>query len=210
MEEEALGFERAALGVARLEGKVRISAPPLLVSHFLLPRLKAWRNSLPNIDLELVGEMRVANLVRRETDISLRIGLATEPGLVTRTLAELKHGMYASPAAVEGSPSAWVFLGFDHDMPDFLQKQWLESFAGNRRFIMRANELSLLFHGACEGWGVTVLPEFLAKTTDKLILVPDVPKLPLCPLCLVMHPDVRHSPRVRAVADLLLEIVKTE
>ncbi len=210
MEEEALGFERAALGVARLAGKVRVSAPPLLVSHFLLPRLKTLRSSLPSIDLELVGEMRVANLVRREADISLRIGPTTEPGLVSRTIAELKYGIYASPDAVEGSPSTWTFLGFDHNMPDFLQKQWLESFAGKRRFIMRANDLLLLFHGACEGWGVTVLPEFLAKTTDKLILVPNAPKLALCPLCLVMHPDVRHSPRVRAVADLLIDMVKTE
>jgi len=208
MEEEALGFERAALGVARLAGKVRVSAPPLLVSHFLLPKLKTLREDLPNIDLELMGEMRFANLARREADISLRIGQPTEPGLVSRTIAELEYGIYASPDAIAGPVSEWTFLGFDHNAFDFPQKQWLEDFAEKRRFVIRSNELFLLFHGACEGWGATVLPSFLVQTTDKLVLVPGAPKLPLCPLCLVMHPDVRRSPRVRAVADLLIDIVK--
>ena len=107
-----------------------------------------------------------------------------------------------------GPASEWTFLGFDQNTFDFPQKRWLEEYAENRRFVIRGNDLFLLFHGACEGWGATVLPRFLAETTDKLVSVPGAPKLPLCPLCLVMHPDVRRSPRVRAVADLLIDIVK--
>lgn len=210
MEEEAQGFERAALGVASLSGMVRISAPPHLMAHFLLPRLKKMQLALPNIDLELVGEMRLANLSRREADIALRIGTPTEAGLVTRKIADVSYSLYATPEAIALPPAEWRFLGFDQTISDIPQKRWLDNFSEGRRCVLRANDLSILFQGACDGWGIAVLPDFLAHTSDKLTPVPNAPKLPLCPLCLVMHADVRRSPRVRAVADILIEIVKND
>ncbi|MGE5492219.1 MAG: LysR family transcriptional regulator [Actinomycetota bacterium] len=210
LDDEAQTFSRVALGVSSLQGTVRVSAPPALAGHFLVPRLAKVRSEWRNIDLEIIGESRDANLARGEADLAIRMSRPTAPGLVARCIGEMGYGLYAARGYTDRPEAEWEFLGYDDSLIQVPQQRWLNQVAGDRRFIFRSNDLAALLHAACVGLGIAVLPHFMAAHDTALTLVPE----PICPtvrqIWLVMHPDVKRSPRVRVIADLLADLVEEE
>ena len=207
LEDQAIAFSRAALGVASLAGTVRISAPPMTASHFLAPRLATLREAWPDIDLELIGESRDADLAHGEAELALRLARPTAAGLAARALGRMGSGLYASPAHAVRPPQEWVFLGYDRSLGQVAQHTWLEDIADGRRFVLRSNDLAVLYQACRAGLGIALLPHFLARSDTALVAVPCDNAPPPRSLWLVVHPDVRRSPRVRAVADSLAEII---
>jgi DNA-binding transcriptional LysR family regulator len=208
VEDEAHAFGRASLGVSALVGIVRLSAPPAFTSHFLVPRLAALRRQWPAIRLDITGEVREANLFRREADLALRLSRPEEPGLATRPLAEMGFGLYGSAEWAALPAEQWEFVGYDDSLSQALQQQWLSKFAGSRPFALRSNDLATLYQACRAGLGVAALPHFLARGDTALQPMPGVD----CPvkrgMWLVLHPDVRRSPRVKAVAEGLTELLR--
>ena len=207
LDDEVQAFSRAALGVSSLQGTVRVSAPPALVAEFLVHRLAARRAEWKRIQLEVTGESREVNLARGEADLAIRMSRPTAPGLVARCIGEIGFGLYARHGYADHAQDGWEFLGYDDSLVQVEQQQWLQKFAGKRPFVFRSNNLSALHSAARAGLGVAVLPHFLAMQDTILSPVTTVS----CPvtrkLWLVMHPDVKRSPRVRLIADLLIDIL---
>ncbi|BEV70706.1 LysR family transcriptional regulator [Paludibacterium sp. THUN1379] len=207
LDEEAQAFSRIALGVSSLQGTVRISAPPVLAGHFLVPRLAAIRSRWQNIELEVIGESREANLARGEADLAIRMSRPTAPGLAARCIGDMGYGLYAAHGYTSRPAEAWAFLGYDDHLVQVPQQRWLAQFAGSRPFVFRSNDLAALLNAARAGLGIAVLPHFLAAGDEALALLVN----PACPtvrqIWLAMHPDVKRSPRVRLLADLLAELV---
>jgi DNA-binding transcriptional LysR family regulator len=208
MEDSLHGVMRAASGAATLTGTVRVSAPPALAAYLLAPRLKAALHRLPGIEVDLRGEARQTDLMRREADIALRYNRPTAPGLAVRALTNLDFHLYASAAYLASrTPEQWEFIAYDELMQDTPQQQWLEKIRAGRRYCLRSNDLGALFHAAVAGCGVTVLPSyFLAMQGGDLVAVAS----PACPvrrkLWIVMHEDVRRAAPVRAVADEIIAL----
>lgn len=207
LDHEAQTFSRIALGVSSLNGKVRVSAPPTMAGHFLVPRLAGLRTQWKNIDLEVIGESRDTNLARGEADLAIRMSRPTAPGLVTRCIGEMGYGLYATRGYANRPKQEWEFLGYEDNLIQVPQQQWLSKVAGERRFIFRSNDLSALLNAARAGLGIAVLPHFLAMEDSGLELVPEPVCLVKRQIWLVMHPDVKRSPRVRLIADLLASAV---
>lgn len=206
MEEQALEFMREAADGVPLSGAVRLSASPSVGQEFLLPRLCAIHSRWASVTLELVVESRVAVLSRREADLALRIGRPQDPGLAARLLGTMAYGLYCRAGYTEERPEAdWGFIGYDDTLAHAPEHQWLESLRGSRRYALRANTLALQRDAVRMGLGLAVLPHFMAAA--------DMERLPLDAglaareIWLVVHPDVRRSPRVRLIADLVAEVV---
>lgn len=206
LEEDVQGLRRTALGQASLTGRVRISAPPLLLNHFVLPHLDAFHAAYPQIELELIGDRRNADLGRGEADIALRTNEPQEPDLVARTLAQIRYGLYGTPARCALPESQRTFIGFDDSMPGLPQKRWLDSHVANRRYVLRTNDMAAMCQAAGQGWGIALLPRFLAVKDRRLRWLEAPVSPPSVPVYLVMHADVRRAPRVRSTADCLIEI----
>ncbi|MEO6918743.1 MAG: LysR family transcriptional regulator [Collimonas sp.] len=207
IENEALAFSRGAAATSTEHGTVRVSAPPAFASHFLMPHLAACSTRWPGITLDLVSEVRTANLHRREADLSLRFMRPTEPGLAARKLGELNFRLYAAPAWLDIPEADWRFLGYGEPLDQVPHQQWLSGFAGARPFVLRSNDLNALRQACGAGLGLAMLPAFLAHGDNTLVEIPAT-GLPLArEIWSVVHPDVRHSPRVRLIAGLVAELI---
>ncbi|QID16223.1 LysR family transcriptional regulator [Nitrogeniibacter mangrovi] len=207
MDDEAQAFSRTALGVSSLQGTVRLSAPPVFAGHFLVPALAARRDRWPNIDLEVIGEARDANLARGEADLAIRLSRPTAPGLATRPIGRMGYGLYGARGYAQRPAHEWTFLGYDDPLVQVPQQRWLRDIAGTRRFVFRSNDLAALLGAARHGLGVTVLPHFLAAD-DPSVAPIDPPGCDIVrDIWLVMHPDVKRSPRVRLIADLVADVI---
>ena len=208
MEEQAHEFMREAADGVQLSGTVRLSASPSVGQEFLLPRLCAIHQRWSSVTLELVVETRVAILSRREADLALRIGRPHDPGLAARLLGNMSYGLYCRPGYTEGRSEAdWRFVAYDDSLAHTPEHQWLESLRGSRGYALRANTLALQRDAVRMGLGLAVLPHFMAAGDALLERLPYDAGPPPREIWLVVHPDVRRSPRVRLIADLLVEVV---
>ena len=207
VEEEAHGFVRASRGVVTLRGTVRLSVPPVFGSHFLVPRLAGFRRAFPGVLLDVVGETRSANLFRREADLAVRLSRPQEPGLAARRLGTMRFAMYATPEWAGRPPRKWEFLGYNDVLTP--QQQWLQQFADERPFALVANDLVSIYRACRAGLGVALLPRFITHGDDTLGVLDTQPVCDITrEIWLAVHPDVRRSPRVQAVAQAIADAVR--
>jgi DNA-binding transcriptional LysR family regulator len=218
MEEEALAAARdVAGGEARLAGTVRLTAPETLGSRFLTARLADFHRRYPDITLELVADNRTFSLSRREADVALRLARPAQPLLVTRQVAEVGTTLYASKGylAARGKPrtpdlSGHQLIGFDETFQPEAEVRWLAQHARSARVVFKSNSPQSQLAAAEAGLGLALLPCYLADPVPGLVRVLPVSKGVVRGLWLVLHRDLRHTARVRALADFLGETLHRE
>ncbi len=203
IEASVLAMQRSAGTQLAWSGQVRLSAPPLLLSCVLLPMLDHFRRQFPEIDLVLLGEQRHAKLEQGEADLALRLGSAQNPELIAKPVAQIGYALYASSAWHHCAAEQQQFIGFDDKLPKSGLALWLDEISAGRRLILRSNDLALQFQAARQGWGIALLPHFLARQASELQRF-DHPATIQRQLYLMMHPDVRKAARVRALADFIV------
>lgn len=208
LEAEFEAFGRAALGASEFAGRVVLTAPPAVVTHWIVPQLTSLLEQHPGIELELRAERRAVDLDHGEADLALRVGmLEATPGLVVRRIGTVGYGLYGLPS--ETQARAPRFLGFDQSMAGSAQKQWLDHLARGHQVVLRSNDLAALHLAAVSGRGLALLPHFMVRPADGLVLASTAESFER-PLSLLMHADMRRVARVKAVADFCYELGRSQ
>lgn len=208
LEADVQTFSRAAVAANAAMGRVKVSAPPMIAARLLAPGLSRHAQAWSDMALDLVAETRSANLHRREADIAVRLSRPTEEGLTARRIGALEFDLYATPEWLERPASAWQFAGYGDPIEAVPQMQALARFAGDRPFVLRSNDLAVLFETCRAGLAITALPRYLVQEDHRIIPVPGLDRPIRRDLWLVVHPDVRRAPKVRRMADLLAQVVR--
>ncbi|MFZ2872193.1 LysR family transcriptional regulator [Zavarzinia sp.] len=204
VEDAVLAFERQAGGAGQeIRGVVRLGAPPAFGSQWLMPRLAPLLDRHPGLVLDLSVANAVTNLSRREVDLSLRLYRPEDRGLVARHVGRLTYGLYGRRDYVARGDD-WRYIGYDGELADVPQQCWLRELAGAAGIGLMTNDLTAMLAALRAGMGVAVVPHVLAEG-DELVCLRDGPEATR-DLWLVVHPDMRRSPRVRAVMDALVEV----
>ncbi|HSN92052.1 MAG TPA: LysR family transcriptional regulator [Anaeromyxobacteraceae bacterium] len=194
-------------------GTVRLTTAAHLAAHLLAPAVPRLRERHPALVLEIAADQRTFDLTRREADLALRMGRPRDAGLVMRKLSDVGYGFYASPGHVEGRPAGPVdlgrdaFIGFDDSLAGVPQERWIARQGPDRRVVFRSNSTATLQGAARAGAGVAVLPCFVAEQDPGLRRL-EGPEPPHHELWLLVHGDLRRTPRVRAVIEWVDETVE--
>ncbi len=209
MDAEAQTLLRLARALhAPVGGDVRVSAPPGLASHFLASRLAPLRRLHPALHLELAGETLAASLGRQEADIAVRLSRPDESAVAVRRVGMMAFGLFASTDYLGRSEeAAWEFIAFDKALDGLAQQAWLLRIAGNRPVVFRASDLAIQLAAARAGLGVAALPCFMAAGDPLLASLPIATTLRR-EIWLVVHADLRRTPAIRAVLDLLVQVFR--
>ncbi|GEJ58683.1 LysR family transcriptional regulator [Anaeromyxobacter diazotrophicus] len=194
-----------------LSGTVRLTTATHLSAFLLVPALPALRERHPGLVLEVVADQRTFDLARREADLALRMGRPREAGLVTRKLSDVAYGLYAGRDSAPGRRGAVdfaadPFVGFEESLASTPQERWLARAGPERRVVFRCNSTASLVAAARIGVGVAVLPRFVADADAALVRLEGPEPVPH-ELWLLVHGDLRRSPRVREVIDWVDELV---
>lgn len=214
VKKEIVVFERMAIDQHAIQGKVVVSAPPVWANEILLPHLADFNQLFPNILLELCGEVGMSDLHQREADIAVRTHRPTQEDLVIRQIGAIKYSFFAHCDYVKHHTSdKWQLVEFTASSRVLA---WSQNLVKHQSYnvAFSTNDLYMAYNATCQKLGFALLPDFLAAQCSQLISVNPIGDLlnlaiPLTqeyPIYLVMHPDVRRSARVRAVADWLIAI----
>ncbi len=214
VEEDVLALARHADARDRaVMGTVRLTTASHLAAYLVVPAVPALRQRHPGLVLEVAADQRVFDLTRREADLALRMGRPRDasPGLVARKLSDVAYGLYAgrgSSTARRGAVDLHrdPFLGLDESMAGAPQERWLERVAPQRRVVFRSNSTASLVAGVRAGVGVAVLPRYVADPDPALVRL-EGPERVNHELWLLVHGDLRRSPRVQAVIEWVDELV---
>ena len=215
VEDAVLAFEQR-LETSRREavGVVRVTCPEPLVYRItqsaLLDRFHA---RYPGIRVEFVMSDKYVDLAKGEADIALRSGDTDDMDLVGRKIADSFWAVYASGKYVEqhGKPHSVAdlerhpIIGFDESMIHHRAAKWLREVAPNGRVVARNNSVLGLLYAVKSGIGVAPLPTALGDAEADLVRVlGPIPELARIWRLLTL-PDLRHTPRVAAFFDFIVE-----
>jgi DNA-binding transcriptional LysR family regulator len=213
MQSTAAALERAAASQgAGVRGTVRLTASDVIGVEVLPPILAGLRDEHPDLVLEVVLTDRMQDLLRRESDIAVRMARPRQELLVARRVGQIELGLHAHRRYLSrhGTPGSLAELA-DHALIGFDQTTAFVRSAGKalggwRReaFALRTDnnlaQLALIRSGA----GIGVCQAAIARRDDAIVrLFPRQFSLQL-ETWITMHEDLRDSPRCRATFDALV------
>ena len=186
-------------------GTVRISVPEGLVP-VVAKAIVSFHKSHPSMDVELIGESRIADVAKREADIAVRLVRSTSHFLVERKIATIHFSLFGSEDYIERnltdralrshSAALQTFIGLDTRWSKLPQEQWL-SRLGATRFAFRG-AFDAVMTMTREGIGLAALPDHIGYDAGLVRISTDTPA-PVQPLYLVYHRDLRQIPHIHAI-----------
>lgn len=156
-------------------GSLRVSMPPDFVELNLVPLLLRFAEHHPEVCVELDLSPRRVDLVAERFDLAVRVAqrLPDDATLVARRLAELRSGLYASPAYLDrcGRPEAPAqllahtglrLIGSGGEAQPWQLSCGAERWEGLPQGSISTNSIALQRELAAHGMGVTMLSEWIA------------------------------------------------
>lgn len=191
----------AAQGGAR--GTVRITASEVVGAEVLPPILAQLRQAHPALVIELALSNRLEDLLQRQADIAVRMVPPTQEALVARRIGDIELGMHAHRAYLDrhGTPAeleslrGHSLIGFDKETAFIRSRTQRQGPLRRAAFALRTDSDLAQLAAIRAGYGVGVCQVPLARRDGNLVRV--LPRAFSMKLdtWLVMHEDLRHSPR---------------
>ncbi len=192
----------------RPSGHVRITTTDSLLFGLLAPALAGLRETEPDITLEINVSNDISDLAFREADIAIRPTSAPDPHLVGRKLGLIRQAVYApsamaADARARGDLHESPWIGPSRSLAYPALHGWMAA-QGYNKLCRSWSDSVLGQHAAARaGAGIAVLPAYLAEADPALTRIgPMITALDV-ELWMLIHPDLRHTTRIRAVTDYL-------
>jgi DNA-binding transcriptional LysR family regulator len=210
---------RQARGVqAAVSGSVRVSASQPVACVLLPPILARMRLALPDIQIELVVSNALSNLLQREADIAVRMVRPDQGSLIGKRIGQVGIGAYAHRDYLQrrASPRQPEDLVQHELIGNDRQTDIVRGFAAlghaitHEHFALRTDDLMAYEALVRAGAGIGFLARYLARRSPELVPVLPSLSIPPLPMWLVVHREIRSSPRIRAVWDHLAQALPAE
>ncbi|MER8805632.1 LysR family transcriptional regulator [Mesorhizobium australicum] len=188
-------------------GLLRVTVPPFLATHLLMPDLADFARMHPDIEMEILTTGEVANLTNREADVAIRI--VADRKTLPLNLHGLKgpevfSGVYMSrdrlAALRAGTPDPlrWIVID-DHGIPDWAREGEVHAIGAP----FRTPDAETQIIAAQQGIGMTKLPCFVGDIDPLLVRVPGA-NLPMHgTLWVLTQGETRKTKRVRLFTEFV-------
>ena len=202
MEASSLQLETRVFGRDEsARGLLRVTLPPPLATHLLMPDLADFARLHPDIEMDIVSSGDLANLTNREADVAIRVvyDRATLPvNLHGLKGPELFGGVYLSRDRLAAwrsgalDPFRWIVIS-KHGLPDWAS----EGEVRTTGVPFRISDAEAQIVAVRQGLGMTTLPCFLGDADPLLARAPGADLHLYGTLWLLTQGETRKTKRVR-------------
>ena len=200
-------------------GRLRVTTMISFGAYWLAPRLRAFVERYPEMDVELLLDDADLDLSRREADVAIRFHGSRQSELIQRPLVQVHHHIYAASdyLARMGTPQTAAdldqhnIIAFGPETPDALRDiNWtLTIGAGSkpRQPVLKINNTYAVLQAIRSGMGLAAIPDYLAEEQTGLVRVLPEIERPAFETYFVYPQELRGSKRVRLFREFLQEQV---
>jgi DNA-binding transcriptional LysR family regulator len=215
--EVALESARSAaqLRPEQVSGTVRITTTDTVLHGLVAPALKGLQASHPLLAYELHTGNELASLTRRDADIAVRATKRPPQHLVGKQVGPIRVAMFASKKGpikryedVEAGKAAWIAP--DDALPEHPSVVWRRKYFPKVVPRYRVNSILTVMDLVAQGFGVGLLPMFVARGRADLLQLTEVIDECQTELWLLTHPESRHLRRVSTVYGHLSRVLVLE
>ncbi len=196
-------------------GELRVTTTTAFGTLWLAPRLPALYAKYPELKIDLMLEERVLDLPMREADVAIRMKEPSQADLIRKRLMGVRMRLYASPEYLRQNP-------MPQSLPEMSEHRLVcqssnahqvsagaqlvrELMTQQIRSTFTVNNYFGVLQAVINNLGVGVLPDYLTEDFPQLIRVlPDIESAEV-PVFLAYPEELRHSKRVSAFRDFVLE-----
>ena len=204
-------------GRDRPEGPLTISTTNAFGTIWLTPRLCAFNQLYPGIDLKLKTSDDALDLSMREADVAIRMGTPTQPDLIQRHLMTVHSHIYAAPSYLEKfGPiesaddllTQRLIVYGEGPLSDIASPNWLLRRSGEavsrHLVVLEVNNIYCILRAVESGLGISALPDYVARERPNILQI--LPELqgPSFDAYLVYAEELRHTKRIGVFRDFLL------
>jgi DNA-binding transcriptional LysR family regulator len=184
-----------------VRGLLRVTMPPPLATHLLMPDLAAFRRLYPDIEMEIQSSGELANLTNREADVAIRV--VYDRKTLPLNLHGLKGpdvfgGVYMSRdrlaafRAGASDPTRWIVISM-FGIPDWVSGREVRT----TEIPFRVTDGEAQLAAVRQGLGITTLPCFVGDADAQLTRVPGTDLHMYGTLWLLTQGETRKTKRVR-------------
>jgi DNA-binding transcriptional LysR family regulator len=217
-EEAIASFERHAFAAnTELAGSVRVTCSSTMADRLAKSSLiQGFHARYPDLRVEFVITDKYLDLSKGEADIAIRTGEPADESLVGRKIAEVPWAVYATRSYLErhGRPARpkdindHFVVAFDGEIANYAAARWLRAVAPRARIAARSDSWPAFVATVKTGVGLGPLPTHHGDREKGLVRLIDTAPGLVSSFWLLMHPDMRHTPRVRAFFDYVVAELK--
>ncbi len=215
MFEHALAMETLAQTVDRevfgqdagLAGALKLTASHDVADRLIVPKLRAFTDAYPDIDLQLLTTTGLVDLAVREADIAVRWTAKPPDYLIGREVMRMQHGIYGTARTLRklSDPVNVILFRSDTDHPP-----WVTDNFPNARTVLRVNHVTSMAAATKNNIGLSRMPCYIGDSEHGLRRL-DVPLKPSdWGVWILSHVDLRATARVRVCREFLLEIIEQQ
>ncbi len=199
---------RSMQGLDRqISGDIRFSVSGPL-GQLIAPILARFSRACPQINLVMQVSNALDDQSLARTDVSLRMVHDVYNDAIVRRLFPVALGIYAHrdyirrtfpEAGAGGQGLTWIGSGDSPGWPEWVAASAFPA----ANVIHRLDDPLMHLELVASGLGMSRMAAFLAAARPDLVPVPGTALEDGPPLCLITHPELRHTPRVRRFVDFL-------
>ena len=213
VERSVEAFQRQLMSAGEdLTGTLRVTCPEGMASRLLAPVIEAFREKYPGLRVDLIMTDRRLDLAKGEAEVALRIHEPGDDQLIARKIADSPWAVFASRSYIKrhGRPQRWedldqhAIIEFGGELADNHAARWFRSVAPKATIAIRGNSMLGVLAAVKSGAGLAPLPMLLGGLEDGLEpVLESIPEIDT-KLYLVIHADLKRTPRVRAFCDFVV------
>jgi DNA-binding transcriptional LysR family regulator len=202
-----------------VHGELRVTTTMGFGSLWLAPRLSRLFDRYPNLKIELMLEERILDLSMREADVAIRLREPSQSELIRRRLMDVRIRLYAAEkyVAKHGLPRTTAELAGHRIVTQSPQSPQVRAgadfvqpfLAASQGSSLTVNNYFGILQAVREGLGIGTLPDYLASDFPELVRILPEEHSAVIPAYLAYVEELRHSKRVTAFRDFIIEEIST-
>jgi DNA-binding transcriptional LysR family regulator len=203
----------------RPKGPLKVTTTVAFGSTWLTPRIRAFLDLYPEIEMTLVLDDGELDLSMRQADLAIRMAPPRQPDLIQRQLMRVHAHLFAARTYLEenGPPETpedlekhrVIIFGEDATRLPASSVNWLLDLVRtlNRtpRSVLRVNNIYGIYRAVKSGIGIASLPDYMVREDKDLVRVLPSLEGPGIDAYFVYPEVLRHSKRIAVFREFLIK-----